>query len=74
MPTLDTSNVVTFNDMFALCSSLTCLSNLDTTAIISDQTTAFTGCSNLTTPDQTTRDTLMTVAGKGTWTNPGTCA
>ena len=74
IPQLDTSNITDMDYMFENTTNLTCLSNIDTTAITSDQVGVFNGCTSLTTPDATTRDNLMTVVGKGTWTNPGTCA
>jgi surface protein len=74
IPTLDTSNVTDMERMFYYCTSLICLSNIDTTSITIDQNYVFDGCTNLTIPDATTRNGLMTVAGKGTWTNPGSCA
>jgi len=73
LPALITSSVHNFNSAYKNCSVLTCLTVLDTTSIVSDQTDVFVGCTALVAPDVATRDALMLVATKGTWTNPNTC-
>lgn len=70
---LNTSNCSNFDYLFDSCHDLICIPSIDTSLITRTQNNTFSDCDSLIEPDETTRNALITVAGKGSWTNSNSC-
>ncbi len=70
---IDMSSWLNFTYMFRFCSSLTCITNVDTrSGLVSSKIGMFTGCTSLTAPSTVEQDLITSVDGYN-YVNPSPC-